>query len=90
MKAILHFLRPGKNCTIDIQPGELEEAPNENNSFIFRSNWPWKNYSKSKDYIQVTCKSNSNDVIFRMLLTYEQAKDLRKSLNNCMENFHND
>lgn len=90
MRTILHYLKPGDNCIVDMEPGTLEEVPGQNNSFIFKSSWPPKVYNKSDDYIQLRCKSNEGDVIFKMLLTYDQAKDLRKSLNNCMENFHGD
>jgi hypothetical protein len=89
MKTILRYLKPGDNCSVEVQPGVLEEVPGQNNSFIFKTSWPSKGYSKTEDYIQLKC-SNKGESIFKMLLTYEQARELRTMLNNCMENFHGD
>ena len=90
MKTVLHYLKPGENCSIEVQPGALEEVPGQNNSFIFKTEWPPKGFKKTEDYIQLRCISNEEESIFKMLLTYEQAKWLRTVLNNCMENFHGD
>lgn len=90
MKTILHYLRPGKNCVIDIHPGTLEEVPCQNNSYIFRNTWPSDGYNKSEDYIQIRCTDINGDSLFKLLLTYEQAKGLKKALNNSIKEFKDD
>lgn len=90
MRTILHYLKPGENCTVEVQPGVLEEVLGQNNSYIFKLSWPSRSYNKSEDYIQLKCTSNEGESIFKMLLTYDQAKGLRKALNDSMENFHGD
>lgn len=85
-KAILHYLKPGNNCTVEILPGELVEI--DNKSYIFKTYFPKRKLNKESGKIQISCHSNSGDVIFKMLLDYKQAKTFKKMLNACMEDFY--
>lgn len=80
MNSIPHYLILGENGTLTVVNGRLVEIDNKSYSFVIDS------VGSDKIMLQFTePKGDINRVIFKMLLTKEQAKGLKKSLKQLLK-----
>lgn len=84
MNSIQHYLIPGENGTLTVVNGKLVEIDNKSYSFIVDGT------GSDKIMLQFTePKGEINRVIFRMLLSKDQAKILRKSIKQLLKELDN-